>query len=213
MLHVKIFLFNPLEENTYLVYNESNECIIIDPGCYYDDEKAQVADFITKNSLKPVKLLNTHCHLDHVFGNKFIAEEYGLTLHIHPNEKPLLEYAPASGLMWNIPFDNYLGELAWLHEGDVIELGNDRLKILFIPGHSPGSLGFYCENQGFVISGDTLFQLSIGRTDLPGGDFKVLENSIRTALYTLPESTVIYPGHGPSTTVGIEKRSNPFVKA
>lgn len=212
MLHVKIFLFNPLEENTYLVYNESNECIIIDPGCYYDDEKAQVADFITKNSLKPVKLLNTHCHLDHVFGNKFIAEEYGLTLHIHPNEKPLLEYAPASGLMWNIPFDNYMGELAWLHEGDVIELGNDRLKILFIPGHSPGSLGFYCENQGFVISGDTLFQLSIGRTDLPGGDFKVLESSIKSQLYKLPESTVIYPGHGPSTTVGMEKRSNPYVK-
>jgi hydroxyacylglutathione hydrolase len=212
MLHVKIFLFNPLEENTYLVYNESNECIIIDPGCYYDDEKAQVADFITKNSLKPVKLLNTHCHLDHVFGNKFIAEEYGLTLHIHPNEKPLLEYAPASGLMWNIPFDNYMGELAWLHEGDVIELGNDRLKILFIPGHSPGSLGFYCENQGFVISGDTLFQLSIGRTDLPGGDFKVLESSIKSQLYQLPESTVIYPGHGPSTTVGMEKRSNPYVK-
>jgi hydroxyacylglutathione hydrolase len=212
MLHVKIFLFNPLEENTYLVYNESNECIIIDPGCYYDDEKAQVAGFITKNSLKPVKLLNTHCHLDHVFGNKFIAEEYGLTLQIHPNEKKMLDLAPSSGLMWNIPFDNYQGELIWLNEDTTIELGADVLKILFLPGHSPGSLGFYSENQGFVISGDVLFQLSIGRTDLPGGNFDVLEKSIRSVLYTLPDETVIYPGHGPTTTVGQEKRLNPYVK-
>ena len=212
MLYVKIFLFNPLQENTYLIYNESKQCIIIDPGCYYDHEKDEVAAFINNNSLKPELLLNTHCHLDHVFGNKFVAETYGLILHIHPKEKAVLEYAPASGLMWNIPFDNYIGELAWLEKDGVIELGDDVLKILLIPGHSPGSLGFYAENYGFVISGDTLFQQSIGRTDLPGGNFATLEKSIRTELYTLPDKTIIYPGHGPSTTIGSEKKSNPFVK-
>ncbi len=212
MLYVKIFLFNPLEENTYLLYNEFKECIIIDPGCYYEEETEQVAEFITKNSLKPVKLINTHCHLDHVFGNKFIAEEYGLTLEIHPNEKKMLDLAPSSGLMWNIPFDNYQGELLWLKEGTTIKLGADALKILFLPGHSPGSLGFYSENQGFVISGDVLFKLSIGRTDLPGGDFDVLEKSIRNVLYALPDETIIYPGHGQFSTVGAEKRMNPYVK-
>src|SRR4051812_31615284 len=125
MLTVTPFIFSPIQENTYLLYNEAGECIIIDPGCYYEDEKEQLQTFISGHRLKPVLLLNTHCHLDHVFGNKFIADTYGLQLQIHEKEQPVLKYAPASGLMYNLPFDNYAGELVFLREGDTILLGND----------------------------------------------------------------------------------------
>ena len=144
MFQIKVFTFNPIQENTYLLYNEQNECIIIDPGCYFDDEKDQLKSFINLNKLEPRMLLNTHCHLDHVFGNKFISEEYKLTLQTHPLEKQVLELAPSSGLMFNLPFDNYQGEVIYLEEGDVISLGDDQLEIIHAPGHSPGSICFYC---------------------------------------------------------------------
>ena len=212
MLHVKEFTFNPVQENTYVLYNDENECCIIDPGCYFKEEKDELRDFIEKMRLKPVLLLNTHCHLDHVFGNKFVHETWDLLLHIHPKEKPVLDYAPATGLMWQMPVDNYEGELIFIKEGEIIRLGVDELKILFTPGHSPGSVCFYDEKDGFVIGGDVLFNGSIGRTDLPGADFNTLYNSIQTQLYTLPDETKVYPGHGPMTTVGFEKMNNPFVK-
>lgn len=211
MFAVKSFEFNPLQENTWLLYNEFNECIIIDPGAYFDDEKEELKKFIEEKKLQPVYLLNTHCHLDHVFANKFVAETWGLKLSIHPGEKEVLEHAPVSGLMYNVPFDNYTGEIIPLQPGSEISIGDDTLKILFTPGHSPASVSFYCAAQKFVIGGDVLFSGSIGRTDLPGGSFEVLEKSIREEFYTLPDDTVIHPGHGPSTTVGAEKRSNPFV--
>ena len=213
MLNVKIFIFNPLQENTYLLYNEHKACIIIDPGCYYEEERVAVAAFIKTHELKLALLLNTHCHLDHVFGNKFIHEEYGLNLKIHPKEKDVLEFAPASGLMWNIPFDNYQGPIEFLEPGKTIELGADRLEILFTPGHSPGSVSFYCKEQNFIIGGDVLFRDSIGRTDLPGGDFDTLAQSIRREYYTKPNETIVFSGHGPQTTVGYEKKNNPFVPA
>jgi len=213
MLHVKVFLFNPVQENTYLIYNEEKDCIIIDPGCYSENEQEYLAGFIEENRLKPFLLLNTHCHLDHVFGNKFIAEKYGLILHIHPLEKKMLELAPASGLMWNMPFDNYQGNLEYLVPGRAIKLGNDEIQVLFTPGHSPGSVSFYSPGNGFVISGDVLFRESIGRTDLPGGDFSVLSGSIINQLYSLPGKTVVYSGHGPSTTIEWEKTHNPYVKS
>ncbi|MDX2045757.1 MAG: MBL fold metallo-hydrolase [Chitinophagaceae bacterium] len=213
MLNVKIFTFSPIAENTYLLYNENKECIIIDPGCYTDKEREELLQFIRIHKLVPALLLNTHCHLDHVFGNKFVHEEFGLTLHIHPEEKPVLDFAPAAGLMWNLPFDNYQGEINYLEEGETIKIGDDELEILFTPGHSPGSISFYCRKQNFVISGDVLFSLSIGRADLPGGNFNVLAESIRKQLYTLPDETIVYPGHGPETTTGFEKANNPFVKA
>ena len=147
MLYVKVFLFNPVQENTYLVYNEEKECIIIDPGCYYENEQEDLAGFIEENRLKPVLLLNTHCHLDHVFGNKFVSQKYDLILHIHPLEKKMLELAPASGLMWNMPFDNYQGELEYLVPGRPLKLGNDDIQVLFTPGHSPGSVSFYSRGQ------------------------------------------------------------------
>ncbi len=211
MLYVKVFIFNPVQENTYLLYNENKACIIIDPGCYYEDERDAITAFIRTQQLKPALLLNTHCHLDHVFGNKFIHDEYGLVLHIHPDEKALLDFAPASGLMWNLPFDNYQGPIEYLKVGEFVKLGEDFLEILFTPGHSPGSVSFSYNKQKLVIAGDVLFRESIGRTDLPGGDFELLANSIRKQLYVLPDETIIFPGHGPQTTIGHEKKNNPFV--
>ncbi|MBS1920270.1 MAG: MBL fold metallo-hydrolase [Bacteroidetes bacterium] len=212
MLNVKSFTFNPVQENTYVLYNEQNVCCIIDPGCYFPEERDELKIFLQKTNLKPILLLNTHCHLDHVFGNKFIHDTWGLTLHIHKLEKPVFDFAPESGKMWQLPFENYEGPLIFLKEGETARLGNDNLKILFAPGHSPGSVCFYNEAGGFVIGGDVLFNSSIGRTDLPGGDFDTLINSIQTKLFTLPDETKVYPGHGPMTTIGFEKMNNPFVK-
>ncbi len=210
MLKLKMFEFSPIQENTYILYNEFKDCIIIDPGCYYDDEKDELLQYIIEMDLKPKMLLNTHCHLDHVFGNKFISEKFNLTLHIHENEKPVLAFAPASGLMYNLPFDNYTGDFIYLNDKEKIKLGDDELKILLTPGHSPGSLSFYCEQDKFVVSGDALFYRSIGRTDLPLGDHETLIKNIREKLFTLPDETKVYSGHGPVTTIGEEKTENPF---
>lgn len=212
MLKLHSFTFSPIQENTYVISCQTGDCIIIDPGCYFDAEKEELSAFIEKSGLRPVMLLNTHCHLDHVFGNKYVAEKYGLTLQIHEKEKVMLELAPASGLMWNMPFDNYTGELIYLSENDTIKLGEDLLEILLMPGHSPGSIGFYCAAQQFIISGDVLFQYSIGRTDLPGGDYETLIKSIRNKLLVLPEGVKVYSGHGPITTIGEERKHNPFLK-
>lgn len=211
MFTVKAFTFSPIQENSYLLYNEKGHALIIDPGCYFEDEREELQLFVQQNKLKPQLLLNTHCHLDHVFGNKWMHETYHLLLHIHPNEKQVLDFAPASGLMWNLPFDNYNAELKYLKEGGDILLDDDRLEILFTPGHSPGHVCFYCEEQGFVIGGDVLFRESIGRTDLPGGHFETLINSIKTQLFSLPDETMVYSGHGPATTIGHEKKHNPFL--
>ena len=211
MLNVKVFLFSPVQENTYVIYNEKNECAVIDPGCYFQEEKEKLQSFIKQNHLIPKMLLNTHCHLDHVFGNKFIAETYGLILHLHKKEEAMLQMAPASGLMFNLPFDNYQGEFIFLQEGDSIFLGDDKLEIIETPGHSPGSICFYCRNQNFIVSGDVLFESSIGRTDLPGGNYETLINSIKQKLFLLPDEVIVYNGHGNETRIGKEKRNNPFV--
>lgn len=213
MLTIEKFTFSPVQENTYVVYNEQGDCCIIDPGCYFGNERQELKAFIEENRLTPTYLLNTHCHLDHVFGNKFVHDTWGLTLHLHEKDKVVLDHAPTSGLKWGLPFDQYEGDLIYLREGDTIRLGNDQLNILFTPGHSPGSISFYCAAQHFILSGDVLFQRSIGRTDLPGGDFDTLAQSIRSQLYTLPDETVVYSGHGDETTIGAEKIHNPFVKA
>lgn len=213
MLNVKIFQFNPLQENTYLIFNDQLQCVIVDPGCYTDQERDSIVRFIESKQLNPTLLVNTHCHLDHVFGNKFIHEYYGLELHIHQGEQKVLEMAPTSGLMWNLPFDNYQGELHFLDESSPIQLGNDQLEVLFTPGHSPASIAFYSRKDGLLIAGDVLFRESVGRTDLPGGNPDVLADSIRTKLYTLPDETMVYPGHGIPTTIGHEKKHNPYISA
>ena len=212
MLQVKSFEFNPIQENTYILYNAFNDCAIIDPGCYAEEERQEMVDFIESHQLKPKWLLNTHCHLDHVFGNKFIAGKYNLKLQIHPGEQIVLDAAVTSGLMFNLPFDNYQGEIEFLQPGSSIQMGEDRLDILFTPGHSPASLSFYHAAAGFVLSGDALFYRSIGRTDLPGGNLDVLLNSIRTTLFTLPADTRVYSGHGPVTRIGDEIKYNPYLQ-
>ncbi|MEY2595233.1 MAG: hypothetical protein RI965_505 [Bacteroidota bacterium] len=211
MLNVKIFQFNPLQENTYLIFNEEQNCIIVDPGCYTDQERQQLLQFIASKALRPVLLVNTHCHLDHVFGNKFIHEQFGLELHIHEGEQKVLDMAPTSGLMWNLPFDNYQGKMHFIDESLLLQLGNDRLEILFTPGHSPASISLYSNKDDLLIAGDVLFRESVGRTDLPGGNPDILSHSIRTKLYTLPDETIVYPGHGIPTTIGHEKHHNPFI--
>ena len=211
MLKIASFVFSPIQENTYLLYDEFNNCAIIDPGCYYDAEKEQLVGFIQKSGLQPKMLLNTHCHLDHVFGNKYIAETLGLVAQIHQKEKAVLEFAPTSGLMYEMPFDNYTGEFIFLKEGDTIAIGNDELKVIEAPGHSPGHICFYCSKQNFLIGGDVLFNRSIGRTDLPGGNHEQLIKNIREKLFVLPDETIVYSGHGPATTIGEEKLYNPFL--
>ena len=212
MFQIQKFVFSPIQENTYVLYSEFKDCIIIDPGCYFDNEKEELSNFISQNGLTPKMLLNTHCHLDHVFGNKYIAELYGLTLQLHQKEIAVLQFAPASGLMYNMPFDNYAGEFILLKKGDKVALGNDELEIIEAPGHSPGSICFYCSKQHFLIGGDVLFYQSIGRTDLPGGDHQTLLSSIRNNLFVLPGETVVYNGHGESTIISDEIMHNPFFK-
>lgn len=211
MIQIKSFTFSPIQENTYILYNEHKECIIIDPGCYFEEEKIALKTFIDDHKLIPVMLLNTHCHLDHVFGNKFISGTFELMPTIHPLEKELLAYAPISGLMYEMPFDHYEGAVAYLEAGQIIRLGSDHLTVLFTPGHSPGSVSFYCKQQSFVISGDVLFKNSIGRTDLPGGNHEILIKSIKEELLILPDETIIFSGHGLPTNIGNEKKSNPFL--
>ncbi len=212
MIKVEHFTFNPLAENTYVLSNEKGEALIIDPGCYFTEEEKTLQNYITTNNLKPLLLLNTHCHLDHVFGNNWVHTTYGLELNLHEGEKIVLELAPSSGNMYGLGFTNYKGPLHFLKEGDEIFLGNDKLKVLFTPGHSPASICFYCEAQHFIIGGDVLFYESVGRFDLPGGNEQLLYKSIREKLYALPDETIVYPGHGELTTIGHEKKFNPFVR-
>ena len=211
MLKIKSFVFSPIQENTYLLYNEFNQCAIIDPGCYFDAEKEELTQFIKDNSLTVIHLLNTHCHLDHVFGNKYAAETYSLTPQIHKNEEQVLAFAPTSGLMYDLPFDNYTGQPLFLKEGDVVTIGKDELVVIQAPGHSPGHICFYNKAQGFLIGGDVLFNRSIGRTDLPGGNYDELIKNIKEKLLVLPNKTIVYSGHGETTTIGEEKVENPYL--
>lgn len=211
MLTVKSFEFNPVQENTYVLSNQKDACLIIDPGCYFGNERMALQEHIDQQGLSPKMLLNTHCHLDHVFGNQFVASTWDLPLYVHEMEKPVLAAAPAMGLQWGMPFENYRGPLYFLVPGQSIQLGDDVLEILFLPGHSPGSVGFYSREGGFLIGGDVLFRGSIGRTDLPGGDHGTLLKSIREQLLPLPDETVVYPGHGEPTTIGWERKHNPFL--
>jgi glyoxylase-like metal-dependent hydrolase (beta-lactamase superfamily II) len=212
MLYLDQFTFNPFQENTYLLYNENKECIIIDPGCFDSDEEQQLVRHLQTNGLKPTKIVNTHCHLDHVFGVNFIQSAFKIPFYTHPLEELVLAAAPEIGKRYGVPCQPLLEKPLWISEKETLTLGDEQLQILFTPGHSPGSISFYHAASHLLISGDVLFKGSIGRTDLPGGNFSELEQSIRSQLYTLPDQTKVYSGHGPVTTIGEEKRSNPFVK-
>jgi glyoxylase-like metal-dependent hydrolase (beta-lactamase superfamily II) len=212
MIIVNFFTFSPIQENTYVLHNENGDALIIDPGCYFTAEQDTLYKYISHNGLRPLQLLNTHCHLDHVFGNKWVADNFNLDLWIHPLEEKVLLRAPEVGNLYGLPFQNFTGQLRFMNDGDIIKFGNHSLKVIHTPGHSPGSVSFYCETNHFLIGGDVLFRESIGRTDLPGADHDVLLESIRKRLYTLPDETIVYSGHGPHTTIGHEKKNNPFVR-
>jgi glyoxylase-like metal-dependent hydrolase (beta-lactamase superfamily II) len=211
-LTVHTLTFNPFQENTYIISAPSGECIIIDPGCFDQMERDELLQTINDLGLKPVRLINTHCHIDHILGNAFVAKMWGLGLEIHQGELPVLESGKMVSGMYGVPYDISPQPTSFLNEGDEIELDGHVMKVLFTPGHSPASICFYNAADGWVIGGDVLFYESIGRTDLPGGDHKTLLKSIRTQLFVLPNETIVYPGHGPETKIGYEKMFNPFMQ-
>ncbi|MCY7421085.1 MAG: MBL fold metallo-hydrolase [Chitinophagaceae bacterium] len=212
MLSVQFFTFNAFQENTYIIYAANGEAIIVDPGCNSTVENNALLHFVTQHNLRVVQLINTHCHLDHILGNDLIASTYGLELFLHPNEEQMLLLSPQAAKMYGIQLTAYKGALHFLKGGDVVTLGGETLQVLDAPGHSPGSICLYSQADRFIIAGDVLFKESVGRTDLPGGNHQALLTSIREQLFTLPEEVVVYPGHGPTTTIGHEKKYNPFLQ-
>lgn len=211
MIQIKAFTFNAFSENTYVVFDDNKETIIFDPGCYTINERKMLKKFIDDNQLIVKRLINTHCHLDHIFGNTFISETYSVELECHQLEMPILEHAHIAGDMYGVPVPPQPTPSVFLEDNEIIEVGKIKLKAILAPGHSPGSLCFYNEEEKFLIGGDVLFYGSIGRSDLPGGNHNQLINSILTRLMTLPEDVKVYSGHGPITTIGFEKYNNSFL--
>ncbi len=213
MIELKSFSFNPFQENTWLVWNENRDCVIVDPGCESRQEEKKLLDFISDSNLKPTAIWLTHCHIDHVLGLNFCLQQWQIPYFLHQKETAQLRavqaYAPSYGFH-GFQMPELQGKE--ICEGEIL-LGIEKFSILDVPGHSPGHVAFYHEDSGILISGDVLFRESIGRTDLPGGDFNILEQSIRQKIYSLPAYTRILPGHGPETTVGHEMKFNPFVSA
>jgi glyoxylase-like metal-dependent hydrolase (beta-lactamase superfamily II) len=211
MLQIQEFCFNAFQENTYVIYNEKKNAIIIDPGCYLKNEQNSLAEFISEKELTPTLLLNTHCHLDHVFGNNFVAEKYGLTALFHQKEQAVIDRLPEGGARWGVPCEPYHGNVEYIQQDQKIQFDQDEFIVLETPGHSPGSVCFYHKEQDFLIGGDLIFKDGVGRTDLPGSNPLELIESIRTQILPLPETMKIYSGHGPVTTWGREKKSNPYI--
>lgn len=211
MLQIKKFTFNPVQENTFVVFDETKECVIVDAGCHYDRERDELDQFIESNQLKPVRLINTHCHFDHIMGISHCRTKYKIPFETHVNESEHVEIASLQGDFFGIPMEPVDAPDSFFKEGDRLTFGNSYLEVIEAPGHSPGGVVFHNAEQKILIAGDVLFYGSIGRTDLPGGSFEQLVGNIQTKLLTLPEETVVYCGHGPETTIGFEKKNNPFL--
>lgn len=211
MISVKIYVYNPFRENTYVVYDDTGECIIIDPGCENKKEKEQLRAEITSSGLKPVEIINTHCHIDHILGNAFIRETFSIPLWIHKLELPLLHSAPQQRIIFGLEEDETIEPDAFIEEGDMINFGRSEFEVLHLPGHSPGSIGLVNRKEKIVFVGDVLFQGSIGRTDLPGGNYDSLIKNIKEKLLILDPDTIVYPGHGPDTRISTERSNNPFL--
>jgi hydroxyacylglutathione hydrolase len=211
MTHIETFVFNPFQENTYLLYDETKECILIDPGCYTPEEKETLTGFINNNQLKLIKVVNTHCHIDHILGISFVVDQFGIPFEAGKEDEFLLVNAVEYGKMFGLDIENPPVISRYLVEGEELRFGNTSLKLLNVPGHSPGSFALYSEKDGFVITGDVLFSGSIGRTDLPGGDYETLISSIKSKLLPMEDEIIVYPGHGPATSIGMERRTNPFL--
>lgn len=210
MMTVKQFVFNGFSENTYVVFDDSKECIILDPGCYDQKEKSALKQFILDNQLIVKSLINTHCHIDHVLGNYFVKEEYKVGLTIHKLDIETLKANEIVAPIYGIQGYESCEADHFVEEGDLVTFGHTTLKVLFVPGHARGHIALISEEEKICFGGDVLFQQSIGRTDLPGGDFDTLMASIKNKLFKLEDDTTVYCGHGPSTTIGYEKKNNPF---
>ena len=211
-MNIKIFTFNQFFENTFIISDSTNECIIIDPGCYDKNEKQILQDYILSNNLVPTRLINTHCHIDHILGNNFVSKTWNLELEIHHKDIDLLKNSKNIAELYGfVNYENSPITNKFLVEGDIIEFGKSKFEVLFTPGHAPGHISLYSKNENFIISGDVLFNNSIGRTDLPGGNYNTLIDTIKSKILCLDDSTVVYCGHGPSTTVGKERINNPFL--
>ncbi|HMM17545.1 MAG TPA: MBL fold metallo-hydrolase [Petrimonas sp.] len=212
-MKIKTFEFNPLGVNTYVLYDRTGECIVVDASCFFPDENRLLLNFILDNNLVVKHLVNTHLHFDHIFGVNFLASQFGLKLLVHRDDIVLLENLSQQlqlfGFNTNVDYRPEIG--GFLAENDVVSFGEQQLKVLHVPGHSPGSIVFYNEKEKLALVGDVLFNGSIGRTDLLEGSFEQLTEGIRTKLFTFPDDTEVYPGHGPKTTIGQERRYNPFV--
>ena len=212
MITVYSFVFNPFQENTYVLHDESKECIIIDPGCYGSQEETMLEEYIASYELTPVRLINTHCHIDHILGNDFVYRTYGLRPEYHAAEQFVMNNMANVSRMYEISLEPSPDPIRYLEEGELISFGHSELLSILTPGHSPASLSFYSKNDGICIAGDVLFYGSIGRTDLPGGNYDTLIDSIMEKLMVLPDETIVYPGHGDSTTIGYERKTNPFLQ-
>ena len=213
MIEIKIFPHNLYQMNAYLLYDESGEGVLIDAGNSNDEELQEIVNFTEQKDIQLKMLLNTHAHIDHIVGNDAIIEKFGLKLYAHKAGlnfyKTISQYGSALGFSIS---QTHLPDV-FIKDGDDLEFGNTKLKVLYTPGHADGSICFYDAENKYVVVGDVLFQQSIGRTDLPTGDFDILAESIRSKLYTLPDETTVFPGHGPSTQISYEKMDNPFVSA
>ncbi|MEJ5316478.1 MAG: MBL fold metallo-hydrolase [Tenuifilum sp.] len=211
MIAIKQFVFNPFQENTYVLYQPQGEAIVVDAGCSTESEFQELLDFVNSQNLTVKCLINTHCHIDHILGIDKLKKQFGVKAYAHFDDFPLLQMAPAHAMMFGLYLETVPAIDETLSHGDLIELNGDSLKVIHTPGHSRGGLCFYAEQERFILTGDTLFNLSIGRTDLAGGNYETLIKSIREQLMVLPDDVIVYPGHGNSTTIGIEKASNPFL--
>ncbi|MCT4582165.1 MAG: MBL fold metallo-hydrolase [Flavobacteriales bacterium] len=213
MITVEQHTFNPFQENTFLIYDETKEALVVDPGCYFPEEKERLKQLIETKELQLKGIISTHSHLDHVFGNKYIMDTFNVGLTIHREDLQTLKMLSRTAEMYGIPNVETSPEPThFIAEGEQVKLGNSVLEVVFVPGHAPGHIAFISHEDRFVINGDCLFQGSIGRTDLPGGNMEQLLRSIREKIFSLPDDYTVYCGHGPSTTVGYEKENNPFLK-
>ena len=212
-MKIKRFEFNMFPVNCYVLWDDTKEAVVIDPGCFYEEEKQALKKFILTNELTVKHLLNTHLHLDHIFGNPFMLKEFGLKAEACQIDEFWLENAAKQSRMFGFELKEEPVPLGkYLHDGDIISFGNTQLEAIHVPGHSPGSLVFYSKGDNCMFSGDVLFQGSIGRADLAGGNFDDLREHICSRLFVLPNETIVYPGHGAPTTIGIEKVENPFFR-
>ena len=212
MITINNFVFNELGVNSFVLYDETGECIVVDPGCNTDKQREELITFINGHKLKPVYIVNTHGHFDHIFGNAWLKSVYNCPLLIHKEDSPLIEHADKYASLFGFVVKKPPMPDGYLKHGEFLNFGNSCLKILHVPGHSPGSICLYSESDSFLIGGDVLFSGSIGRTDLLGGNHELLISGIYEKLMTLPRDTVVWPGHGPKTTIGREYDTNPFLK-